>query len=431
MTLKHYDLPADFSPQQRAAMVAAQTRAIGDAPGVYGECTLYDGTCKDNNLLSALVDRSAMDPWLALHPPVPSTLFKQDIRLITHARNRTDDSPYSQDICGVDAPYREIAICEIECKKPNAIVRQAGPERDDADEGMRNCAYFPRFTIDGQEITSNYAWDAQMMGEGLTDSWEDLSLYGDEANAGEWNGYITLLEEFAANATGNCAALVPNIMDWAGLPMDDTTTAKDWNGTVIPATENLYAVLKRVMKRTRRLLRRANGVNGTPFIAMFVSEFMADCLLDMYICHRYCGGDWVTADKFRLEEFRQQVQDRSAWYFDMKIDGFTVPVIISDLIDDNDILIETIRVGSQLMYGHYARDFSNMKRKGNGNHMTFENGMILGQEVSGDNVRCYNQLLEAEPWMCIRGYQFQTLIKNVLCELSYEPPAITPTMATC
>ena len=265
------------------------------------------------------------------------------------------------DCCG-PRPGISYGICEYEVNDFGHLGRTGG-ELCIYDDGLKQCESQAMVRLNGQRITSNFEWRANMAAQVILQDLKWMLQYGDGAVAGQFDGLQKLIGVGFADYKGNrCEALDGVCVDWNGGCYNETDAQwldgrSDACGPLdIPAGTSIIDVVKWILRNFRQRISMTGGMQsqrvqaGDVFLAANSNQI--ECLLDCYVCHKFCGAAGTSCFETMAKREAKQDRDESGigngFYDDgvLMLDGFPLPIVRADWLDDT-IYILTRKVGNQ------------------------------------------------------------------------------------
>lgn len=402
------------------------TRAM---PPVYGACNIFDGNCTDNPALSRLANQN-ISKILALFPPTATAVYRRQSKYLTHLFNDAVD-PH-QERCSTDAPTPDIGICNVVCEGFGHLM-QGGPRRYSTDERLYTSDYTQRRYVDGSIIANNRDFDRQVAAELLVAAWTADIING----AGAPN-QMTGIAQTLTNAMlldGNCALLKPSVVDWVGLPMNDTVSiGKTRNGDPIAATAQIIDVLEARLAEIKKLISQTPALRGQRLqygdIVLLMPAALMECLKNHFLCFKPCGVTTISTEYSAQKEIFYQ--SNFGGDAEITINGTAIPIFTDEGVTAGDMFLLVRRVGNIEIWQHEYKDYLQTASPEIVNGNTFENGKFVETLKHDNGSVCYNIILRVEPRLCLVAPQLQTWIQNVACTSTLPVlPPVDPEPLDC
>lgn len=322
------------------------------------------------------------------------------------------------------------------------------------------CATYPRFMIDGTQITDDEMWHEANASEALLNDMAYNLIWGVKDSTTNKMGHYglwSLLGGYgdARDYTYTCDTLAPHILDWGGNPVaaSDAQTGITLDGQALGAefTKNLYATLRSYLRGMRRRMRRTQGISNTNWAygdwALLGPEEPFECFIEAAACYTECNNNALFMDTERAALKLQELRTAGEGFGALDFDGFEVPM----LPFDPTLLVENLTSHVVTPTGSLKNDdgtynFMLLFRGAGGQRVlqpeynplddgtwdTRDNGMIQEYRVSDD---ICDKLCVRHEWRWFkRGMPFQLLVKNVSCDTLMDDhllSSFTAASSTC
>lgn len=242
------------------------------------------------------------------------------------------------DLCDVGPGY-EWATCDF-VLEGFGRVNTSGPVRENGGHSLPLCKTQPRYTVMGQQITSERDWDMSLMVNVLMQRLAIRVLKGNKsASAMDAEGLERLIKTGYTNKDGTlCPLMDSRIIDWKGHRVCGDASA-DWtenpeiNGVEVDVTiderwTNLYYFLRETYHENNERLRLA----GKPQLAYGDMAIVGPAhafqsLIDCAVCFVECANDYTRMDTAEAIRRREDFMRGNGEFKEIEFDGFRVPLI--------------------------------------------------------------------------------------------------------
>jgi len=407
-----------------------------DVASIYGCCGLFD-MCADEDLISLSMEGS--DPfldWLGFEGTDICVIKKS---FITWVRPETAagvcTGGYLADPCA-DPNGTEWGECDFTLEDFGR-VRRHGPVRDITMHDVRYCERQPRYRLDGSMINDDREYDARVISEVVLQDLRNLTITGNAATGGQWDGLQQLVNSAYTNSTGRrCGMMDSLIVDWNGNNMNGGAGIT-WNGGAIGAAYNFVDVLLDVFRRIRQRIMWSPTLASQQLavgdVILMMPTWMTRCLLDFYTCWSVCEGtqyNEVALQAFEARTFRQNLNGGMFGYGRIFLDGFEIPLIGYDWSTisgptTGDVYLLTGSVGSVKTIQYQYLNMSSVPGSGyNTQHFASDGGRFL--HWTQEDHTCVQQVMEMRPRMLAWAPWALARFQDVVCNTPTGPLSADP-----
>ena len=298
-------------------------------------------------------------------------------------------------------------------------VGRMGPVRDIM-KPKNWCKTDPIKRLDGRPVTDEREWD---MAFAMQTIMQDLYRYvisGNITNSGEFDGLRRWV-----NTGYECDMLNSIIIDWGGLPMNDSSAAT-WNGVAIGAGYTFMDVLLAVYRRIRARISWAPLLSTqSPRLGdmvMVMPSDAAECLLDHFTCWNVCPGSQYNAtnmETYESRQFRDKLEGGLFGAGQIALRGFPIPIFPYDweLISGPQTFEAYFLTGSwgnqDIWQGEHLSAAQAAAKYGNLGYWSTDGARLLG--LTSNENECSQQKMWVHPRLFCKAPFAQVRFIDVQC----------------
>jgi hypothetical protein len=419
------------NPTQNQQPVQRQAFSIGNDITPFGCCNFFDACTTD---ILSLYYRNGLGllDWMGFE--VSDECFKS-VEFIECVRPEqtegADTIGYIANPCA-EPNGIQLTSCQLTVEDFGLYGRQS-PARN-LFKPEKYCVTRPRYTFDGQPITSESDWDMTFVTDVMLNDIRVDLITGNANVAGQFDG----LQRWVST-NHNCQGLYSYVVNWnnngmgggAGITLNGAATAPIYN-----IVDWLLDLHRNIMQRIgwSPMLNNQNMMTGD--MILLLPSFMARCLLDYFACWSVCPGaqyEEVQKNLKEINEFRQTLNGGMFGDGQISLDGHTIPLLAYDwgLINGptrGDMYLLTGSVGAQRIWQGEHLDanvvLDQLIESDGGGFFTLNDGRVLGKEVTDELCRVLKQWMSLRLW-CLAPY-LQVRFQDVACHTPSGPLSPNP-----
>ena len=401
---------------------------------IYGRYSIFD-PCQMGDIFGLQVETHGLINWLGWRP---NSYYSRRVAFIdwfgpegtVAGEPTTGAGSPCDDPLGVEYGKCGYQLCHT------SWYHRRGDALTPHDLAQDRCETTPRYRINGQLITDDFEWQANLIEGVLAQSIRRDLIHGSHDNDYEMHGLENLIiTGYRDPDTGiECPRVDADLIDWAH---DDLDGEVNGLGNFFDYLDEL------VTEKEWRASFRTGGIAQNDMI-LLTSRFMATCLLDAYSCYTICGKTDETditeqALRASLRQYRQSLNagplydgKSAVGYIQLK-SGRRLPIIVEDSLDItnvgadhfcSDIYILTRRVGSQeVLYGEYLdlRKWENAIKKHDPKYRVRTDAAGRFAIRSQEDNWCTYLMMGTSPEIYIAAPWAQARIEHVCCVRRRQP----------
>ena len=401
---------------------------------IYGCCGLFD-LCGDADLMSlSLEGTSKLLDWIGWERTSLCKIIKNFITY-TAPSGTAAGEPTSSVVSNPCASPEtvEFGTCDFTLEDFGRL-REAGPVRDITEVSERLCERQPMYRLDGTPITDDMEFDMRMALEVVLQDAKRLTVTGNHASGGQWDGLEQLVKTGYTDSHGHhCTSMDSNVIDWNANDLDGGAGIT-WNGAAVGATYDfvdvLLAAFRRSMQRIGWSPTLAAQTLNVGDVALVLPSAYVDCVLNFYTCWRVCPGEQYNENNLNSIEarrFRDSLMGGKFGAGKIYLHGFEIPLLPHDwgLIKGPtrfDAYLLFSNVGNvKVMQGQYL-DLATVPAKSGGLYDVTDGGKFLTW-LNTDQT-CYERVIEFRPRMLSWAPFLQTRFQDLKC--AQPGPILSP-----
>lgn len=401
-----------------------QIPVVETGPGIFGCDPLFD-ICSDSALMSLSFEGSSpfLD-WIGWERTDVCMIKKNFINFVrAEATGGGEKSPgWLADPCA-DANSFEVDYCDFTLTD-FARLRRESEVRDVTKSGLRYCEIQPRYRLDGSPITNQREYDFRMATEVLLQDLKPMIIEGNKATAGQFSGLELLVKTGYTDSDGSlCPAMDSIVINFNNNDLDGGNGIT-WNGQAVANTYGYIDLLQAAFRRIRHRIRMAPALAAQRLrvgdVVLLLPEDFATCVLDVFNCWSFCGGDYSLLDTKEARLNRQDLNTGAFGAGHIVLDGVEIPIMPYDwgLINSGqtfDSYLLTGAVGNQkLIQGQY-NDLSIAASDQPDKFVATDGGRLLNWSRTYNT--CDVQVVEMQPRLLLWAPWAQARIMNAVCAM--------------
>ena len=315
-----------------------QRLAVSDLATIYGCCGLFD-LCGDDDLISlSMQGADKFMDWLGWEGTDVCIIEKNFISWVqpSEAGARTG---WVGDPCG-DPNSIEFGTCAFRIEDFGRL-RRAAPVQDITKNHLRLCDRQPRYRLDGTRINNDYEFRALLVAEVVTQDLKVLSVVGNNATPGQFDGLEQLVATGYTDFRGRRCSLMDSIViNWNSNDMNGGAGITWTDGRGSRAVGAAYSFIDVLLSAYRRVRQRIGWSGALAAQRLMVGDMillattpMVECILDAYTCWRVCPGvqyNEANLNSLEAREFRNSLLGGMFGDGRIYLDGFEVPLLAYD-----------------------------------------------------------------------------------------------------